>query len=225
MSKIAGLQFVKEKLELHELGMTRQLLYEDNGEKTDYRIHFLGKVMLALAECKDHLYNLGMLREHCAHGVAGTVSEDFDAYDEDNPDVPCVYDAHREMAYYLSGEDSVSVLTLSPLLREFLNVLADSERRQVGIYAQAGWQLMTREAGDPTGPFRPMTADELAREADRDMLTAIEKLLFVESYEQDLARVLDLVEQHGDLTEALALIGPLPEPEPPLSAEEFEGIL
>ena len=177
--------------------------------------------MLVAKECHDLGWALGLMRADCLHGIAGTVPEEYDPFynGDSNPplDEPRGYDAYYEMGWYVHPDYTPHGLAgdLSQSLLDAVGSLITS-KSTVKSYAEGqGMELMTRDGGTDEGEWRPMTQEEITKYSRRESTRAIEDCLFTVGFNEDMARLRQMVAERGSLTEILELIGPEPIEEPP----------
>lgn len=216
MSKLQGLDFLQKQLEFNGQQMAHVLLYKNlPPEKIVHYQLGLGKMVLVAMECGDVRYALGMIRYECQFGIAGTVPEEYDPSidldgfpldeGEERP-----YDVYAEMDYYLRPDDTPHGLGLD-LSQSVLDAVGSLLVSKAGLksYSEAqGMQLMTRDSDE--GEFRPMTDEEIIKHSRRKESEVMEGCVFTVGFNEDMARLRQLVAERGSLTEILDLIGPVP---------------
>jgi hypothetical protein len=210
MRFITGLRAIKSHLKFvshtivlrvlapHGIGMA-PATYEQN-------LLQAGQVAVWIAELEDHLYYLGLLHTAAQHGQQGTIAF---GYDEDGyegweePATPTTpYDAYEDMRLLLSTSSPFGQLGLSSGLLRYIELMPE-QRRRTSVQEQDGEILMTTTE---SGEVRPMTTAEIGRLGDQVFVGAMEELLFVESYAQDLAHLKSLVEQRAGWEQITSLL-------------------
>jgi hypothetical protein len=213
MSKLQGLEKLAAHFDFQAQQTTHMLLYKNlPGEKLLHYQLGMALAMLVAKEAHDIGWALGLMRADCLHGIAGTVPEEYDPlFDGDgNPELeePRPYDAYTEMGYYLAEDYTPHGLglNLSPGALDAVGSLLAS-KSTLKLFAQkSDLQLMTRDSDE--GEFRPMTDEEVARYSLRESNEVIADCLFTVGFNEDMARLRQLVAERGSLTEILELIGP-----------------
>jgi len=220
MSKLQGLEKLAAHFDFQAQQTAHMLLYKNvPAEKLLYWQLGMALAMLVAKESHDIGWALGLMRADCLHGIAGTCPAEYDpTFDgEDNPplDEPRPYDAYREMGYYLAADYTPHGLglDLSPGLLDAVGSLLAS-KATLKVYAQqSDLQLMTRDSDE--GEYRPMTDEEITRYSLRESNEVIADCLFTVGFNEDMARLRQLVAERGSMTEILELIGPEPAQELP----------
>lgn len=220
MSKLQGLQSLQKHFEFNGQQMAHVLLYKNlPAEKLAHYQLGLGRMVLIAMECGDIRWALGLIRTECAHGIAGTTPEEYDPFfdGDDNPplDEPRLYDAYVEMGHYLRPDDTPHGLGLD-LSSAVLDAVGALLVSKAGLksYAEAeGLRLMTRDSDE--GEFRLMTDEETTRYARRQESKVLDDCLFTVGFNDEMARLRQLVAERGSLAEILDLIGPEPVEEQP----------
>jgi hypothetical protein len=213
MSKLQGLEKLAAHFDQQAQHTSYLLLYKNvPSEKLMHWQLGMALAMLVAKEAHDIGWALELMRADCLHGIAGTVPEEYDPlFDGDgNPELeePRPYDAYTEMSYYLAEDYTPHGLglDLSPGLLDAVGSLLAS-KSTLKTYAQkSDLQLMTRDSDE--GEFRPMTDEEVARYSLRESNEVIADCLFTVGFNEDMARLRQLVAERGSLTEILELIGP-----------------
>lgn len=219
MSKLQGLQSLQGHFEFNGQQMAHVLLYKNlPAEKLGHYQLGLGRAVLVAKECGDIRWALALIRTDCLHGLAGTTPEEYDPYfdGDGNPplDEPRPYDAYAEMGYYLRPEETPHGLglELSTSVLEAVGALLISKAGLKSYAEGEGLQLMTRDTDE--GEFRLMTSEEITKYSRRQESQVLEDCLFTVGFNDDMARLRQLVAERGSLSEILDLIGPaLPEKE------------
>lgn len=208
MTKIPGLQAIRDHLRTCRFAYLRTILYQEEGELTpeqhDYQFQ-IGHLTILLEELKDHLCNLRGLATACAHGLAGTQPDDYEPWQEnlegEEEFVP--YDCYVEMAYYLCGDSSATPHRLSPSLLAYIDQMPLRDQLHAeGFLRMMGAELHTLVEGTP--------GTESARYEHIGLTAALEAIrvtAFVQTYVADIARVEELVVNRGSLLEIAELLG------------------
>lgn len=215
MSKLQGLKALQGHFDFNALTTAQLVLYKNlPAEKATLYQLGLGRMVLLAKECGDICWALGLMRQDCLHGLAGTVPEEYDPHfaGDGNPqlDAPRPYDAYQEMGWYLNPDDTPHGLglDLSPDLLEAVGSLLVS-KAGLGTYStKEGLELMTRDSDE--GEWRPMTSEEIKEYSRREETRVIEDCAFTVGFNDDMARLRQLVAKRGSLAEILELLGPEP---------------
>lgn len=199
MSKIEGLKAVRQHLTLYRSAVTRGLLYREiEPETRPRRLAQLGEYTLLLEEIKDHLQNLSGIVTACRHGLAGTAPVSYDPWGGGDYDELRPYDPYEEIAECLQSGCSVSALSLSPELLDYIEQLPDAERRTsaflLDLFGRAPWQRDTE-----TGKLRALTDEETARWPESSMMESVEQTFFTLTYAEEMARALALTNERAEL--------------------------
>jgi hypothetical protein len=215
MSKLQGLKFLQKQFEFNGHQMAHVLLYKNlpADKIADYQLG-LGRMVLIAMECGDICWALGLIRDECQHGIAGTEPEGYDPFfnGDGNPplDEPRPYDAYTEMGWYLWPDETPHGLGLD-LSKSVLDAVGSLLVSKAGLksYSDAqGMRLMTRDSDEDE--FRPMTDAEITKHSRREESEVMEGCVFTVGFNEDIARLRQLVAERGSLTEILDLIGPAP---------------
>jgi hypothetical protein len=213
MSKLQGLEKLAAHFDFQAQQTAHLLLYKNL--PTEKLMHYqlgMALAMLVAKEAHDIGWALGLMRTDCLHGIAGTCPAEYDPlFDGDgNPplDEPRPYDAYTEMGWYLA-EDYTPYglgLNLSPGALDAVGSLLAS-KSGLKVYAKnKDLELMTRDSDE--GEWRPMTEQEIEAYSRRESNEVIDDCLFTVGFNDDMARLRQLVSERGSLAEILELIGP-----------------
>ncbi len=220
MSKIQGLEALAASFDFQSQQTAHMLLYKNL--PTEKLMHYqlgMALAMLVAKEGHDIGWALGLMRADCLHGIAGTVPEEYDPFfdGEGTPplDSPRAYDAYTEMGWYLHPDYTPHGLglDLSPALLDAVGSLINSKSGLKAYAEMKDLELVTRDSDE--GEWRPMTALEVSQYALRESNRTIEDCLFTVGFNEDMARLRQLVAERGSLVEILELIGPEPAQELP----------
>lgn len=220
MSKLQGLEKLAAHFDFQAQQTAHLLLYKN--VPADKLLHWqlgMALAMLVAKESHDIGWALGLMRAECLHGIAGTCPAEYDpTFDgEDNPPLaePRPYDAYREMGYYLAADYTPYGLglDLSPGLLDAVGSLITSKSGLKAYAKNEDLQLMTRDSDE--GEWRPMTEQEVVKYSRRESNEVMEDCLFTVGFNDDMARLRQLVAERGSLAEILELIGPEPTVELP----------
>ncbi len=220
MSKLQGLQALSAHFDFQAKQTAHVLLYKNlPAEKLLHYQLGMALAMLVAKECDDIAWALGLMRADCLHGIAGTTPEEYDPFyaGDGNPpfDEPRPYDAYREMDWYMHPDDTPHGLglDLSKSLLDAVGSLIVSKSALKNYAEGQRMELMTRESDE--GDWRPMTSAEVAKYSRRESSRVMEDCLFTVGFNEDMARLRQLIAERGSLTEILELIGPEPVEELP----------
>ena len=222
MSKLQGLHFLEQQFAWQGEHLAHVLLYKNTDpEKRTHHTLGYGMWVLQAKECRDIAWALGLIRQICEQGF--TAPEEYDPYYDGINDMqldpaefePIPYDPYREMHQYLHEGTTPHGLHLQ--LHEqtvfAAELLLRGPRTLHRFEEEMGQRMMQRDAGDPEGPFRPMTDEERTRHTRKTETAFMEATLFLLDFNREMERLGELVLSRAPLVDILALIGPLPEPE------------
>jgi hypothetical protein len=221
--KLQGLQFLEGQFTWQADHMIHVLLYKNlDPDKRTHHTLGLGMWVLQAKECRDVAWNLQMIRSICEDGE--TAPEEYDPYYDAFQDVeldptqdePIPYDPYREMSVYMHCAHAPHGLgnKLSQAVIDGAEILLQGPRTLQRFEDEMGSRLMTRNVGDPEGPFRPMTDEERTLHARKAETAFIEATLFLLDFNSEMERLGEMILSRAPLADILALIGPVPEPEP-----------
>jgi|GEM_PF-3833545 len=152
-------------------------------------------------QVQDLYGTLTFLETTCQHGIAGTAP---DAY----LDCPETYDAYNTLAFALARPNTatnldapISCLMLSIPLLDFIDHLPDQKEGLAQADAfRKQWQDRPLDA--------PWAADQegLAQAGTQAFTAALEDMLWVQTYDADMAALEHLVEQKAPFVEILDLL-------------------
>lgn len=220
MSKLQGLKALAAHFDFQAKQTAHLLLYKNL--PTEKLMHYqlgMALAMLVANECHDIAWALGLMRADCLHGIAGTEPEEYDPFfdGDGNPplDEPRPYDAYFEMSAYVWPDDTPHGLglDLSQGLLDAVGSLLVSKSTLKSYAEGKELELMTRDSDE--GEWRRMTGKEIQKYSRRESSRVIEDCLFTVGFNDDMARLRQLLTERGSLAEILELIGPEPVEELP----------
>ncbi|MGI4735039.1 MAG: hypothetical protein ACRYG7_07665 [Janthinobacterium lividum] len=213
MSKQQGLKFLQSKFNWQVMTLTNIILYKNLPAETENnRLIGLAKFHLLAQECKDLRWQLGLIRDECLTGLSGLEPDGYDPFfdGDGNPPLETArpYDPYREIHWIIDPGYTPHGLgmNLSPGVFDTIGMLLgvhDSMNHEEGT-------LLTREGGTDEGEWRPMTAEELTKMKRKEQQEFMDGTLFTVGFNEDMARLRQLVVERGSLAEILDLVGPEP---------------